>query len=121
MLQTPLSSLPGEPENPIDLTGAAAESEASPPTRESCYIVTGDEFETNGDEAEEEFPREKVVYLTLTACGPKGEPYVGHHTACYWWNMNEPVWVMMDTFRQDFPIWGRLLEDCFVERQNSEF
>ena len=105
MLQTPLSSMPGEAGNPIDLT--ESEEVAVPAAAESCYMATGDEFE--GDEefyAEEHYRDKKIVYLYLEACGPDGKPYAGYQAGTYYWQFNEPLWLLMDTLRQDFPIWG---------------
>ena len=30
----------------------------------------------------------------------------GHQADTYYWEFNDPLWILMDTLRQDFPIWG---------------
>ena len=55
MLQTPLTSLSGEPGNPIGLTDAEPEDTALLPSPERCYMVTGDKFEEDECDFEEEY------------------------------------------------------------------
>ena len=116
MLQTPLSSMPGEAGNPIDLT--ESEDVAVPVAAESCYMATGDEFEEYEDFCTEEYYRsKKIVYLYLEACGPDGKPYAGFQAGTYYWEFSEPLWLLMDTLRQDFPIWGDYWK---IVRDNGE-
>ncbi len=115
MFRTLPSWPPGDSDNPIDLTGqdteeSDSETEEEPepePLNETCYMATEDESESDGSETPEESPDPEVVYISITACGPDGEMYKGHHTACYWWDMDQPAWLFVnDNLRQDFPIWN---------------
>ena len=113
MLNTPLSSPPGSPtgssSHPIDLTEEGSddsETDHYEQPEESCYMATGDEFESDSDYSLSD-AQEPVLYITLTACGPNGKSYPGI-TKSYWWEMAEPLWLLMDTIRLDFPIWDNL-------------
>ena len=106
MLQTPLSSPPGGSANPIDLTKRDMEKLDLGPTKETCYMATGDEFDSSDSETPEEFPQDDVVYVSISACGPDGVPYGRGTGACYWWAIDQAAWLFLNTLRQDFPIWG---------------
>ena len=74
------------------------EEDADEDTEEYAH---DDDPERTFHEDEEYYSTEEAkFYITLAACGPDGEPYEGA-VKSYWWRVNEPMWTMVNTFRQD--------------------
>ena len=103
--QIPDNGSEGSSDRPIDLTSADDEKPALEPSSQCCNMIRGDPSEEEPDPSTDEDPADPQIHITIVPCGPDGKPYGEQHQK-YFWYMDQPMWLLMDSLRQDYPIWG---------------
>ena len=104
--QGPKKAPTGEADDPIDLTSEDDESYLIACPSQCCHMIRGDPDVSEGESTPTEDPSEAQIHITVTPCGPDGQPY-GEQSTRYFWYMDQPMWLLMDTLREDYPVWGR--------------
>ena len=106
--QIPAKATNGSSDNPIDLT-PEDDSDDEPPEledpMEQCHMIRGDMGEYEVETTSDEDTEDPQVTITIIPCGPDGLPYEEQYKRYYWY-MDQPMWLLMDSLRQDYPVWG---------------
>ena len=96
----------GEADDPIDLKSEDDESPLIAHQPQCCHMIRGEPSDSGGESSTTEDAEDPQMHITVVSCGPDGQPY-GEQSKRYFWYMNQPMWLLMDSLREDYPVWGR--------------
>ena len=95
----------GDSGNPIDLTTDDEESPVSEDQEQSCHMIRAEPSDSDEDQAPTEEDEDPLITITVLPSGPDGIPYE-NQSKRYFWYMDQPMWLLLESLRQDYPIWG---------------